>query len=156
MASYYVLTPPGATNPEKQTLFVRDGFSWLAFLFPLPWLLVRRLWLISGLSVVLFLLAVLAAEYLNLDGLPLAYTVVLCLWTGLEGGHIRATSLQRRGWDLQASIAAQSIDEAEAVYFGELPQATGSSGPAPSFSGGSGSHPTHTVALGLIGSYGGR
>lgn len=155
MASYYVLTPPGATDPEKQTLFIRDGFSWLAFLFPLPWLLVRRLWLISGLSIALFLLAVLAAEYLNLDGLPLAYTVVLGLWTGLEGGHIRAMALQRRGWELQASIAAQSIDEAEAVYFDELPQ-TSSSGPAPSFSGGSGSHSTHMVALGLIGPYGGR
>ncbi len=154
MAIYYVLTPPGMTNPEKQTLFIRDGFSWLAFLFPLPWLLVRKLWLLAGLSVVLYLIAVLVAEYWGLDGLPVAYTVILCLWTGLEGGHVRTTWLQRKGWDLKANIAADSIDEAEAVYFGNMPET--SAAPARGFPGSPVHHPSHTVALGLIGPYGSR
>jgi hypothetical protein len=142
------------TNPEKQTLFIRDGFSWLALIFPLPWLLVRKLWLLAGLSVVLYLIAVLVAEYWGLDGLPVAYTVILCLWTGLEGGHVRATWLQRKGWDLKANIAADSIDEAEAVYFGSMPETTAP--PARSFPGSPVHHPSHAVALGLIGPYGSR
>jgi hypothetical protein len=154
MASYYVLTPPAMTNAEKQTLFIRDGFSWPAFLFPLPWLLVRKLWLLAGLSVVLFLAAVLIAEYWGLDGLPLAYTVILCLWTGLEGGHVRASSLQHRGWDLKASIAADNLDEAEAVYFDGV---TETAAPAPRMLRvHQASHPSNAVALGLIGPYGSR
>jgi hypothetical protein len=153
MASYYVLTPPGMTNAEKQTLFIRDGFSWLAFLFPLPWLLVRKLWLLAGLSVVLFLVAVLVAEYFGLDGVPLAYTVILCLWTGFEGGHVRASWLQRKGWDLKASMAADDLEEAEAVYFDGVTETAATPMPV---RGQQASHPSNAVALGLIGPYGSR
>jgi hypothetical protein len=152
MASYYVLTPPGMTNAEKQTLFIRDGFSWPALLFPFPWLLVRKLWLLAGLSVVLFLIAVAIAEYWGLDGLPVAYTVILCLWTGFEGGHVRATWLQRRGWDLKANIAAENLDDAEMVYFDGMTE-TVSAAPV---RGHQASHPSNAVALGLIGPYGSR
>ena len=155
MASYYVLTPPGMTNAEKQTLFIRDGFSWLAFIFPLPWLLVRRLWLLAALSVVLYVIAVLVAEYLGLDGLPLAYTVILSLWTSLEGGHVQAKLLQRKGWDLRAVIAAQDLDEAEAAYFGAMPEAAAAAS-VRSLTGGAQPHPSHNVTLGLIGPYGSR
>jgi hypothetical protein len=155
MASFYVLTPPGMTNPEKQTLFIRDGFSWLAFLFPAPWLLVRRLWLIAGLSVVLYLLSIVAAEYWGLDGLPVAYALILSLWTGLEGGHVRAHWLTRKGWDLKATIAAADIETAEEIYFQDMTQTT-STAPVHGLSGGPTSHPSNDVALGLIGPYGGR
>lgn len=153
MASYYVLTPPAMTNAEKQTLFIRDGFSWLAFLFPLPWLLVRRLWLLAGLSVMFFMLAVVVAEYWGLDGLPVAYTFVLCLWTGLEGGHIRASALQRRGWDLKANITADNLDDAEALYFDGVSETVAAPTPSRNHQA---SHPTNAVALGLIGPYGSR
>ena len=155
MASFYVVTPPDMTNPEKQTVFIRDGFSWPAFLLPLPWLLVRKLWLIAGLSVVLYLLSVAAAEYWGLDGLPIAYSVILCLWAGLEGGHVRATWLQRKGWDLKATITAATIDDAEAIYFDDMP-GTITVAPAHNFSGRPGSPSTNVAALGLIGPYGSR
>lgn len=155
MASFYVLTPPGATDPEKQTLFIRDGFSWPAFLFPLPWLMVRRLWLIAGLSVVFYLLSILAAELWGLDGLPIAYALILSLWTGLEGGHVRATWLQRRGWALKANVAANSLDEAEAVYFGSMDETTAEA-PRRALPGSFAPRPANSVALGLIGPYGSR
>ena len=154
MASYYVLTPPAVTNPERQTLFIRDGFSWWALLFPLPWLLVRKLWLLAGLSVVFYLISVVIAEYWGLDGLPIAYAVILCLWTGLEGGHVRAQWLQRKGWDLKANITADNLDEAEAIYFDGLVETVDT--PPRSLSGGPISHPSNNVALGLIGPYGSR
>ncbi len=155
MASYYVLTPPGSTDPEKQTLFIRDGFSWIAFLLPLPWLLARKLWLIAGLSVAFYLFAIGAAENWGLDGLPIAYSLILSLWTGLEGGHVRATWLQRKGWDLKATIAAATVDDAEAIYFDDMPE-TMTVASARSFSGGPGSPSTNVAALGLIGPYGSR
>jgi hypothetical protein len=156
MASYYVLTPPAMTDAEKQTLFVRDGFSWIAFVFPLPWLVVRRLWLAAAMAAIGYLLAGLADEVWNLQALPLAYSLILSLWTGLEGGHVRAQALQRRGWTLRANVEARDLDEAEAFYFASLP----TEGPAPSLmrlpAGGVGIHPGTNVALGLIGPAGGR
>jgi hypothetical protein len=155
MANYYVLTPPGSTDPERDTLFIRDGFSWLAFVFPLPWLLVRRLWLIAGLSVILYLVAVLAAESWGLDGLPLAFSVVFSLWTGFEGGHVRALWLARKGWEMKTEIAAHDLDEAEAIYFEGMDDASASTRASGLFRG-TGARATNAVALGLIGPYGGR
>ena len=157
MASYYVLTPQGSTNPEKDTRFVRDGFSWLAFIFPLPWLLVRKLWLIAGLSVVFYLLAILAAEYWGLDALPVAFSFILSLWAGIEGGHVRAYWMQRHGWDLKATIAAHDLDEAEAIYFyGDAMDDTVDMAPMRGTSSGQINRPATSVALGLIGPYGSR
>jgi hypothetical protein len=155
MASYYVLTSPSATDPETQTRFIRDGFSWLAFLLPVPWLLFRRLWLMAGLAVVFYLVSIIAAEYWGLDGLPVAYAFILSLWAGLEGGHVRAQALQRNGWDLKANITAQDLDEAEAIYFDGMTETMPASltrGP----SGYPSSPSSSSVALGLIGPYGGR
>lgn len=154
MANFYVLVPPGSGDPEKDTLFIRDGFSWPAFLFPLVWLIVRGLWLIAGLSLVIGLLAILGAEYLGLDGLPLAFGIILSLWTGLEGGHVRAYWLLRKGWDLKATIAAHDLDEAEALYFAGEARNNPSS-PARA-AGMRIARPADTVPLGLIGPYGSR
>jgi hypothetical protein len=155
MASYYVLTPQGSNNPERDTRFIRDGFSWLAFFFPLPWLLFRRLWLIAGLAVICYLVSVLAAEYWGLDALPVAFSFILSLWTGLEGGHVRAHWLRRRGWDLKANIAAHDRDEAEAIYFDGMDETIGTTPPR-ILSVGPATHPSSNVALGLIGPYGSR
>lgn len=156
MMSYYVLTPPGSSNPEKDTLFIRDGFSWMAFLFPLPWLLVRKLWMIAGVSVIFYLLSVLAAEYWGLDALPLAFSFILSLWTGLEGGHVRAHWLVRKGWDLKATVAAEDVDEAEALYFAGDAAEVAYATPVYKGTAASSSRPNNSVALGLIGPFGSR
>jgi hypothetical protein len=155
MTTYYVLTPPVPKNPEKDTLFIRDGFSWLAFFFPLPWLLFKKMWLVAGLSLAFYLLAVISAEQLGLDGLPVAFSLIMSLWTALEGNHVRARMLERSGWDLQAEISAHDLDEAEGIYFkgaGSVSRPIGTSTvPAAK------TLPAHgTMALGLIGPYGDR
>jgi hypothetical protein len=155
MANFYVLTPPVPKNPEKDTLFIRDGFSWLAFFFPLPWLLLKKMWWIAGLAVIFYLVAVIIAEQWGLDGMPVAFSFILSLWTSLEGGHVRAKLLERSGWNLNAVIAAHDLNEAEEIYF---------AGPAGSSAPGSMDtmpidrhRQVHgTMALGLIGSYGDR
>jgi hypothetical protein len=153
MTSYYVLTPPNSTDPEKDTLFIRDGFSWLALFFPLPWLLVKRLWLIAGIAVALYAVTMFLAENWGLDPLPVAFTVILSLWTALEGGHVRAHWLKRQGWTIDATIAAHDIEEAEMLYFADAPVRETT---APAAMRGTAERSTNTLALGLIGPYGGR
>lgn len=155
MASFYILTPPGSADPEKDTVFVRDGFSWLGFVFPLPWLLVRKLWLISALVVAYYVLTGFVTEISEIEALPIAFSLVLSLWVGLEGGHVRAGWLQKRGWDLKATISAYDRDEAEAIYFADevSPPTAKIMATAPA---GWTTRPSNPVALGLIGPYGSR
>lgn len=156
MATYYVVSPPASTDPEKDTLFIRDAFSWLAFLFPLPWLLVKRLWLVAGLVVAVYAAAILLAEYVGLDGLPFAMSFVISLWLGFEGGHIRAAWLIRKGWREEAIVSAHDLDEAEEIYFSGLARPSDTLATpliparAPAAAG------ANSVALGLIGPFGGR
>jgi len=154
MASFYVLTPPVPKNPEKDTLFIRDGFSWLAFFFPLPWLLFKKMWLVAGLAVVFYLVCVLIAEQWGLDGLPVAFNFILSLWTSLEGGHVRAKMLERRGWDLRAEIAAHDLEEAEELYFAGWGDRGRDFGTPTSVD--RPYQPHGAMALGLIGPYGDR
>ncbi|MBL0374196.1 DUF2628 domain-containing protein [Rhizobium sp. KVB221] len=156
MANFYVLTPPVPKDLEKDTLFIRDGFSWLAFLFPLPWLLFMRMWLIAGLAAIFYLVVAIAAEQWNLEGLPIAFSFILSLWTALEGNYVRARMLERKGWDIKADIAASDLDEAEEIYFTAEQAARLSRPYIPRLEGyGAGKAPV-TLALGLIGSNGDR
>jgi hypothetical protein len=157
MASFYALTPKTCRDPAVETLFIRDGFSWGAFLLPLPWMLYRRLWLIVVLSVVVLFLASLAAEEFGLDGLSLAFGLILSLWTGFEGGHLRAMHLEKKGWRIEDVINAPDIDTAEALYFEALADTAPTQPTArPKLPEGRAGAPGPTVALGLIEPYGGR
>ena len=159
MKSFYVLTAPAATDPDRDTIFIRDGFSWLAFLFPLPWLLFRRLWIAALVAVVLYLGSIFVAEQYGLDALPIAFSFLLSLWVSLEGGEARVRRLEGLGWQVERVLAAQNVADAEAVYFAEkaanarrqptapLPVLAAAKPAAPS---------NNVVALGLIGPQGGR
>jgi hypothetical protein len=156
--SYYVLTAPAATDADRDTKFIRDGFSWLAFLLPLPWLLVKRLWLIALLAVLIYLATIYAAEQYRLDALPIAFTFVLSLWTALEGGHAQARSLERKGWQIERVIAADRLSDAEEIYFAGKAsiRRIEPEQPLPPLPARKAIASSDAVALGLIGPAGGR
>lgn len=153
MKSFYVLTAPASVDPDSDTLFIRDGFSWLAFLFPLPWLLIRRLWLVAVIAVVLYAVSVYLADTYRFDALPLAFSFVLGLWTALEGGEARVRRYERLGWQVERVISAAKLGDAEEIYFAEK-AATARNRPAeplPVLPQGKPVVQANAVALGLIG-----
>jgi len=158
MKSFYVLSAPAARDPDRDTLFIRDGFSWLAFLFPLPWLLVRRLWLVAVIAIGLYAIAVYLAETYRLDALPIAFSFVLGLWTALEGGETRVRKYERLGWQVERVIGADNLADAEDIYFAEKAQTARSrpAEPLPALARGKPVAQPNAVALGLIGPQGGR
>ena len=158
MKSFYVLSAPASKDPDRDTLFIRDGFSWLAFLFPLPWLLIRRLWLVAAIAVVLYVVAIYLAESYRFDALPLAFSFVLGLWTALEGGETRVRKYERLGWQVERVIAAERLADAEEVYFAERAAAARNrpAEPLPALPQGKPIVQANAVALGLIGPQGGR
>ena len=159
MKSFYVLTAPAAVDPDRDTVFIRDGFSWLAFLFPLPWMLFRRLWLSAAISVALYLVSIFIAEQYALDAVPVACSFLISLWVSLEGGEARVRRYERLGWQVERILAAQNVADAEAIHFADkaanarrqpaepLPALAATKPATPS---------NNVVALGLIGPQGGR
>jgi len=135
MASYTVFAPPvsasGGAGDADRLIFVRDGFSWGAFLIPVLWLLYRRLW-IALCFYALFLVAIeLAGRFL---GAPTAAALGLlgALFLGFEGAVLRRWALARRGFVETGLVDAASQEEAEIRYFhGAAEPASADRGPAP-------------------------
>ena len=120
MTSYLVLTPPGGPDSgHTQTRFVRDRFSFLAFLFPGFWLLAKRLWLPGLIVLVLQGLAGYVAEQPGLFFAGTALGLSLSMLVALEGPSLIAAILERKGWTLAGIVVADDLDAAEDIYFND-------------------------------------
>lgn len=96
--------PP--STPTKPPVLVPEGFSWITFLFALPWLLWHRLWLEAAayLGVVLLMAALLP----DWAGFPAALAVQFLL--GAQAQDLRRAALARRGWPAAHVVAAPDED----------------------------------------------
>ena len=125
MAIYMVLIPPGS-SPEtmgeaeaQRTVFIRDGFSWLALVFTLPWLLVKRLWLVLIVYLVAGLALELASRFIG-GPMPGITTAALSILFAFEAHGLWRWTLERRGWRFVAVVEAQGREEAERRFFARL------------------------------------
>ncbi|WP_434711739.1 DUF2628 domain-containing protein [Rhizobium sp. YTUHZ045] len=118
-SSYIFLTPPGANPATDEVRTIRDGFTWLGFLFPWVWLLVHRLWLHAAAA---FLLQGIGGALMDEPGLGPAGAAIMLgvnIVVGLEGQNFRIRHLAAKGWNEDALIAADKLDIAEQVYFAD-------------------------------------
>lgn len=129
MASYLILTPPGAPDRSEAsdryrdgTRFVRDGFSLTAFVFPTLWMLFHRLWLHA---VAALLLQGIAFELMRQPGFFAAGAAILLgvhLLAGLEGRNAFSQQLIHRDWKIENLVSAHDLATAEEMYFSHLEQ----------------------------------
>jgi Protein of unknown function (DUF2628) len=136
MSVYTVHEPPsraGATaSAVERFAFVRDGFSWWAFLFAPLWMLRHRMWLVLiGYVVVsvglgtLVKLSGASALIVSLIGLLIALLV------GLEAGTLRRFTLNRRGWKNLGVVSGVDLEDAERRFFDAWLRRTNSPSSAP-------------------------
>ena len=109
---------PGDPLPLERAVVVRDGFSWMAFLFTFLWFFWHRLWL-AGIMV---LVAVVGLGFaLTFVGVPRGAAALaeflLMLLIGLEAPALRRWTLQRRGRPAVTAVAAANSLEAEGKSF---------------------------------------
>lgn len=122
MAVYTVHEPPPkryeqACDPER-FVFVRDGFSFWAFLLGPLWMLWHRMWLVLlgyvgvtvALDLALRLLGTSAPAKLA-AGFPLALLI------GFEAATLRRFTLARRRWNNVGVIVADDLEAAERRFF---------------------------------------
>ena len=99
-------------------VFVRDGFSWWAFLLTPLWMLRHRMWLV--LTVYLLLSAGIDAALRALGASVLTIILVgvlISLFAGLEAGTLRRITLFRRGWRNVGVVSGHDAEEAERRFF---------------------------------------
>jgi hypothetical protein len=109
MRVWTVHFPPegrAATPEARLPALVPERFAWLAFLFGLPWLLARRLWLeaVIYLAAMALLLA-LAPAWMQA---PLGLALHLLL--GFHAEDLRRAALARRGWRDAGLVAERDAD----------------------------------------------
>jgi hypothetical protein len=122
MAVYTVHEPPlkeDQLQPDPERFaFVRDGFSFWAFLLPPLWMLRYRLWLVFiGYLIVATALQVV----LNLIGaspvVMLVAGALLSLLIGFEATTLRRFTLARRHWTNVGIVVGDDLESAERRFY---------------------------------------
>lgn len=122
MAIYAVFEPPvrdqEGMDYAERFAFVRDGFSWAAFLFGPLWML-RHLLIIEliGWIVLVAALAVTARVLPLPADATWLLLLLLAILIGLEASTLRQWALRRRGWHELGVVAADDIATAERRFF---------------------------------------
>ncbi len=156
MASYLVLTSPGAPKNDDGARFIADKFSWLAFVFPAIWLLFKRQW-IAGIGVAIFqgLIAFLTQDpSAMLAGLLIE--LALRMLIALEGPAFIARRLEAQGWTLQAIVTADDLTAAEMIYDHQATAAAADNWKAPALPAAATQSTDGRAAFGLFENYGER
>jgi hypothetical protein len=122
MSIYTVYEPPlkaheSAPNPDR-FVFVRDGFSFWAFLLAPWWMLRHRLWLaLTGYVI----LAIALSVALRFAGASTTVTLIagalFSLLVGFEAATLRRFKLSRRGWTNVGIVVGDDLESAERRFF---------------------------------------
>ena len=132
MRIYTVHLRRAPVDVERDLEVVGEGFTWLAFLYPLSilWALAHRMWPVAAALIILpFLvngLAVLAGDGF---GLQAVLMVAAAVALGVFAGELRRWDLHRRGFVLAGVVAARNTDAAERRLFDLNPQLAEDLGP---------------------------
>lgn len=134
MTVYSVYEPPAGTKDLTERVdrlaFVKEGFSWPAFLVPLLWLLYHRMW-IEFVVLLLIYIAVGLAVGAESQGQALSAWISLAIsvLVAFEANDLREGSLERRGYKFAGTASGRNRTDAERGFFNVwLPQQIG---PAP-------------------------
>jgi hypothetical protein len=123
MPAFSVLEPPAradrpAARHAERFVFLREGFSWGAFLFGALWMIWRRLWLV----LVIYVVAASLIEFgLRRLGIPsqarFMVFFLIALLIGMEAASLRRWTLLRRGWRDRGIVVADDLEMAERRFF---------------------------------------
>lgn len=100
------------------TVFIREGFAPLAFLFGCLWLFAHRAWLPAFLTLALAMLVKWMEMRGGLDGISASMLqFTLQLWIGFEARDWYREALERRGYHCSDIVLETSEPRAELRYY---------------------------------------
>lgn len=133
MVTYTIHIPPeGAARTAEGSealVFVKDGFSWVALIIPMIWMIFRRMWwpLLGYLAAALVLQIAIVGAGLSEEAAFWALLLFALLFA-LEASSVRRWSLRRRGYQLYAVVSGHDRVDCEtkalAAWLAETPVAS--------------------------------
>jgi hypothetical protein len=134
MAIYSVHIPVGDADPAEmaeRAMFLRQGFSWAAFLFGPLWLLWRGLWRALAVWCLAAILVSVAVSYGVIRDSAGTWLYLLgALYLGLQGRSIRAAAMERGGLRLVDVVCGSDLSAAESGFFSRWLAAAPAAAPA--------------------------
>lgn len=114
----YTVHVRGRGRADEDVVFVKDGFSWPAFFFSLPWALWHRLWFFALIILASGVAIGLLEDLLTLDSVTgaaigLAWSALI----GFEANDARRRALTRHDYDVEDAVLAQTLAQAEYRFF---------------------------------------
>jgi len=122
MSIYAVYEPPlkvheSAPDPAR-FVFVRDGFTFWAFLLAPLWMLWHRLWLVLAGYVVAATALQVALRFIGASASVMVTAgILLALLVGFEAATLRRFTLARRGWKNVGIVVGDDVESAERRFF---------------------------------------
>lgn len=105
-------------SAAERVVFVREKFSWPAFIFTPFWLLRHRLWLWFIVWLVVFIGIMWIGGRLGFGPYAgLAASFFPSLLIGMEAASLRARKLARRGFREAGVVVASNLETAERRFF---------------------------------------
>ncbi len=129
MPTYTVHEPhPIAEDIDERAtrlVFVKEGFSLLAFAIPVLWLLLNRLWLMVILFLIVTAAVVAGVTYAGGNATAAGWaTMVLNLIFGFEARNVHRGVLSRKGYQVVGVVTGRDLEDAERRFLSEwLPEA---------------------------------
>jgi hypothetical protein len=119
MSFYTVHEPPLRVPPDPERFaFVRDGFSFWAFVLAPVWMLWHRMWLLlAGYVVISVVLEAWVKAFGASTVVAATIGVLVSLLVGLEAGTLRRLTLTRRGWRNVGVVSGDDREDAERRFF---------------------------------------
>ena len=122
MSIYTVHEPPlkaGESTPDPDRLaFVRDGFSFWAFLLAPLWMLRHRLWLVFVGYVIVAVALQVGLRLIGASaGVIMIVSFLLALLVGFEAATLRRFTLSRRRWSNVGVVVGDDLESAERRFF---------------------------------------
>ena len=158
MSIYTVHQPPleaGAAAAEPyRFVFIRDGFSWWAFLLTPLWMLRHRLWLALAIYLLVTVALDVGLRALGASMLTLVVaSLLISVLVGLEAGTLRRFKLARRHWRNIGVVTGDDREDAERRFFDAWIRQGPVRRPASPSSAPASTSGASTAPLGVIGSF---
>jgi hypothetical protein len=119
----YTVHGPSADGTDVRSttdkfVFVRDGFSFRAFVLGPVWLIYRRLWLALVGYIVLSVAIAVALSWLHASfGTRSIVMLLIAILMGLEAASLRRWTFSRGKWRLLDVVVADDEEAAERRFF---------------------------------------
>lgn len=111
---YSVHLKPDEKTNEDTLIFVREGFSFLAFLFTILWALYYRLWWLASIIIIVNIGLIYGVNMVGLDSYALSIMQLgFQLWVGYHANDFLREGLRQRGFITAAIVSGENQSMAE-------------------------------------------